>query len=272
MCARLRSALLTMSLLAVGVATAYGQSTTFGQFLGTVTDLSGAVVPGASVTAVNRDTNIARTTVTNERGDYVVDKLIPGVYDLRAELSGFKTEVAAEVRLLSSQKARVDFLLTPGAASETVSVTDHSVTLDTATAERIGDDENGWIPIALDDACEELAPPRRIWMLTPIVESREVPGPVAAPTSIAVAESERGPVAVADQARVAIAPPPPLASGPTTKKTGRKRGKKVAHDDWGLFDPDQCGFAALVAKLDEVTDNNHAEQASADTPVSLVAY
>ena len=74
--------------------------------------------------------------MTNERGDYLVDKLIPGLYDLRAELTGFKAEVAAEVHLLSSQKARVDFLLTPGATSETVSVTDHSVTLDTATAER----------------------------------------------------------------------------------------------------------------------------------------
>ena len=67
-----------MSLLASGAATAYGQSTTFGQFLGTVTDMSGAVVPGVSITAVNRETNVARTTVTNERGDYLVDKLHPG--------------------------------------------------------------------------------------------------------------------------------------------------------------------------------------------------
>ena len=45
MSAKLLSVMLAMSLLASGAATAYGQSTTFGQFLGTVTDMSGAVVP-----------------------------------------------------------------------------------------------------------------------------------------------------------------------------------------------------------------------------------
>jgi CheY-like chemotaxis protein len=141
----------------------------------------------------------------------------------------------------------------------------------TAAVERTGDEEDGWIPIALDGVCDEYATPRCIWALTPIADNKELLGAAATPEPIAIAEPERGPVAVAEQALVAIAAPPPLALTPITKRKGRKRDK-VAQDDWGLFDPNQCGFAALVAKLDEVTDNNHAEHASADTPVSFVAY
>jgi len=74
----------------------------------------------------------------------------------------------------------------------------------------------------------------------------------------------------APAAAIAAAAPP--APRPTTKKKGRRRGKKPAQDEGGLFDPEQCGFAALVAKLNEITDNNHAEQASADTTVPLIAY
>ncbi len=126
------------------------------------------------------------------------------------------------------------------------------VPITTAAAERIGDDEGGWIPIALDGACEEPALTRRIWALIPIADNTELLGAAATPESIA-------------------APSLPPAK-PARKRNSRRRRKKPAQDDWGLFDPDQCGFAALVAKLDEITDNNHAEQTSADTTVSLVAY
>jgi CheY-like chemotaxis protein len=156
------------------------------------------------------------------------------------------------------------------------------VAIETAAVGNIGDDEDGWIPIALDGPCEEPARPRRIWALTLIADDRE--SAVAAATSasiatagpemesVAIAEPERESVAVAEQAPVAIAAPPSLAPTPTPKINSRRRRKKPAQDDWGLFDPSQCGFAALVAKLDEITDNNHAEQASADASGNLVAY
>src|SRR5437867_1491382 len=127
---------LAVGLLAVVCPRAHAQSVTFGQFLGTVTDSSGAVVPGATVTIVNKETGVSRTTTTNERGDYLADKLLPGVYELQVALPGFKKEIATDVRLTSSQKARVDFLLTAGDISDSVTVTGQSVTLDTATADR----------------------------------------------------------------------------------------------------------------------------------------
>ena len=126
------------------------------------------------------------------------------------------------------------------------------VPIKTGAVERIVDDEDGWVPIALDGAWEEPAPPRRMWMLSPVVDNKELL--VAAPEP------------------VAIVAPAPQAPKTTRKTNSRRRRTKPAQDDEGLFDPDQCGFAALVAKLDEITENNHAEEASADASVNLVAF
>jgi hypothetical protein len=128
------------------------------------------------------------------------------------------------------------------------------VPIKTGPVERIGDDEDGWVPIALDGAWEEPAPPRRVWTLRPVADNKESLVAAAAPEP------------------VAIAAPAPHAPKTTRKTNSRKRRTKPTQDDWGLFDPDQCGFAALVAKLDEITDNNHAEEASADASVNLVAF
>jgi CheY-like chemotaxis protein len=153
------------------------------------------------------------------------------------------------------------------------------VRIKAATVEGIGDREDGWIAIALDDACKEPAPPRQIWALTPVNDHKELlvvaaAPPQATPEPIALTEprSEPESIAIAGQEPAAIAPAAPPGPRPTTKKKDRKRGRKPAQDEGGLFDPEQCGFAALVAKLNEITDNNHAEQASADTTVPLIAY
>jgi hypothetical protein len=152
------------------------------------------------------------------------------------------------------------------------------VGIKTAPAEAMGDDENGWIAISLDDACKEPAPPRHIWALTPVAGYEELRAAAAlthaAPESDAMVEPQPEPesLAIGEQELAAIGPAAPPVPRRTTKKQGRRRGKTPAQDDGGLFDPEQCGFAALVAKLNEITDNNHAEQASADTTVPLIAY
>ncbi len=69
-------------------ATAYGQSTTYGRFVGTVEDQSGAVVPGVGGTARAKATNVGSPGVSDHRGNYLIDKLIPGLYTVKAELSG----------------------------------------------------------------------------------------------------------------------------------------------------------------------------------------
>src|SRR5215831_19122135 len=89
---RLRIVIPIMALL-MNASLVYGQSTTWARLVGTVTDPTGAFVPGSDVTAVNTETNIAHKALTNERGDYLIDKLRPGVYDVTAELAGFKKQV-----------------------------------------------------------------------------------------------------------------------------------------------------------------------------------
>jgi CheY-like chemotaxis protein len=153
------------------------------------------------------------------------------------------------------------------------------VRIKTATVEGMGDDEDGWIAIALDDACKEPTPSRHIWTLIPGTDHKELLVAAAAPLQatpepIALAEPRPEPesLAIAGQEPAAIAAAAPPGPRTTTKKKDRTRARKPAQDEGGLFDPEQCGFATLVAKLNEITDNNHAEQASADTTVPLIAY
>ncbi|HEY8551627.1 MAG TPA: TonB-dependent receptor [Vicinamibacterales bacterium] len=92
-------------------------------FVGLVRDSSDAVLPGVTITATNRATGIARTVVTDETGTYNIVGLLPGSYDVAAELSGFKTSVRNEVPLESGNTVRVDFVMEVGAIGETVEVT-----------------------------------------------------------------------------------------------------------------------------------------------------
>src|SRR5499426_287442 len=69
------------------------------QISGTVKDQSGAVLPGVEVTATQTDTGIARTTVTNETGSYVLSNLPTGPYRVEAALAGFRTFVQTGVQL-----------------------------------------------------------------------------------------------------------------------------------------------------------------------------
>ena len=199
------------------------------------------------------------------------------------ELDEFARQVSAYVSFAYAHRGIAEPVVTPPPPChvEPVQVPPARdvVRIKIAPVEAMGDEEDGWIPIALDDACEESAPPRHIWALTPITDHKELlvaaaAMPQASPEPIAIAEPRLEPesLAIEEQEPAAIAAAAPPAPKPTTKKKGRRRGSKPAQDEGGLFDPEQCGFAALVAKLNEITDNNHAEQASADTTVSLIPY
>jgi hypothetical protein len=89
---------------------------------GEVTDASGAAVAGATVTARNTATNGIRNTTTNEEGVYNIPALIPGMYEVRAEKSGFKSATRSAVELQVQQTARVDFALEVGQVTESVEV------------------------------------------------------------------------------------------------------------------------------------------------------
>jgi hypothetical protein len=110
------------ALLLAGGGSLSGQAIT-GTVVGTITDVSGAVVEGAKITAKNNATGIALTAVSGAGGNYTIPNVAPGTYDITAQLSGFTTAVAAQNIVRVQETTRVDFSLTPGAAAQEVSVT-----------------------------------------------------------------------------------------------------------------------------------------------------
>lgn len=90
---------------------------------GMVTDTSGAVVQGATVVLVSRDTAFTRTTVSNEAGSYSFPDLPPGLYEVSAEARGFKKTVARDIRLHVGLPVQQNLHLEVGAVTEQVSVT-----------------------------------------------------------------------------------------------------------------------------------------------------
>ena len=105
---------------------------------GTVTDESGAVVAGASVTATNSLTNEVRRTTTNELGYYYFPELPVGLYTVRAEFEGFKTIVREGIELSLNRNAKVDIALSVGALTERVSVRADAPLVETTTNEMGG--------------------------------------------------------------------------------------------------------------------------------------
>src|SRR5205823_4445751 len=86
---------------------------TLGTITGAVKDSTGAVVPGATVTVINKGTNATRTASSNEVGLYDFPALPPGQYTVKTELDGFKT-TSRDLELQVQQTARVDFTLELG--------------------------------------------------------------------------------------------------------------------------------------------------------------
>jgi len=103
------------------LAGAQGQAIN-GAIEGTVTDESGAVLPGVTVTVTNVDTGETRSVITNDRGVYRAPLLPLGAYRVSAELQGFKKYDQAGISLSAGQVAVINVKLAVGAVTETVSV------------------------------------------------------------------------------------------------------------------------------------------------------
>jgi hypothetical protein len=100
-----------------------------GQILGSVTDQSGAIVPGVKVTITETRTNSVRTDDTNDAGNYFFVNLDPGAYRVEAEKTGFSKSLRNGVDLLPNTTARVNLELTPGAVTQTIDVSDSAAPL-----------------------------------------------------------------------------------------------------------------------------------------------
>src|SRR2546428_9807729 len=117
-----REMVLCLGILIMSSLAAIGQLTT-GTIAGTVTDQSGAAVPGATVTLKNTDTGILRIVQTRENGKYEALSLPAGSYEVSASLSGFRTAVHTGIGMAVGPDAGVGFALPGGQGSQTVPVT-----------------------------------------------------------------------------------------------------------------------------------------------------
>jgi len=101
--------------------------------LGTVSDRTGGVLPGATVNVTNTETGIVQSTVADSQGRYTVTNLLPAAYNVEASLSGFQTVVREGIRLVVGTQAVVDFTLGPSAVQETITVTAQVPVVDTVS-------------------------------------------------------------------------------------------------------------------------------------------
>lgn len=125
-------ALLLILLCATAVAFAQAVS---GTVVGTVRDSSGAVVPGAAVTATNQQTGIAQSTVTGGEGGYTLPNLPPGIYRITAQSKGFATAVVESGSVLVEETTRVDFALSPGETTQQIEVTAEAPLVQSTTSD-----------------------------------------------------------------------------------------------------------------------------------------
>ena len=94
----------------------------YGSLYGTVTDTSGAVVPGATVTVTDVAKGTSVAVKSNESGSYVVEHLIPDVYNVKVEMQGFQTFLATGIQVAADTSPKVDAQLKAGSAAQTVTV------------------------------------------------------------------------------------------------------------------------------------------------------
>jgi hypothetical protein len=106
----------------------------FGRILGTVTDQTGAVIGGATVSIIDTQRGLARTLTTDQAGEYNAPNLIPGTYTVRIEAKGFQTVNRQNVVLEVGKEIRVDLTPKPGEQTQSVTITEAVPLVDTASA------------------------------------------------------------------------------------------------------------------------------------------
>src|SRR5437879_4142514 len=115
-----------------GFSLLFGQEA--GQIVGSLHDQTGAVIPGAKVTATEAGTGLARTATTGSDGAYILPNLRPTSYVLSAEAAGFRSFRQTDVQLLANQSLTINIGMEVGAVTETVNVAGQVVQVDTSTS------------------------------------------------------------------------------------------------------------------------------------------
>src|SRR5437016_1680433 len=140
----MKTFVLLVTFLLVAFA-AYGQTTGAATIVGTVSDSTGALVPGAKVTVVNMETGFTFDGRTNNEGYYYVPYLRPGIYNITIEAQGFKKYVREGIELRTNDQPRIDVKLDVGSLAEAVEVKAETPLLETETAVTGGIMEGGTV-------------------------------------------------------------------------------------------------------------------------------
>ncbi len=124
-----------IAVVGLSVTMRAGAQATSGSIVGHVTDSSGALIPGAAVTATNVDTHIAFHGVTDKTGTYDLLHVTPGNYEMRASHAGFSTQTVPNAAVAIDQQLLQNFALTVGEVQTVTTVTAGTTLLQTQTAE-----------------------------------------------------------------------------------------------------------------------------------------
>ncbi len=121
-----------------------------GSLNGTVTDTTGAVIPGATITLTNPATQVTKTATSNDSGFYTFTELAPGNYTVKVTAKSFKEQDYPDVAVTAEQPRGLDVKLTAGGASETVTVNGNQTpvlnTSDASTSSTISADDVSRLP------------------------------------------------------------------------------------------------------------------------------
>jgi hypothetical protein len=102
---------------------------------GTVTDGTGKIVPGATVTLTNNATGATRTTTSNDSGEYTITQVPPGMYSLTVEAQSFSKSLLKDLELNVGAKRTQNIELKPGQITEVVQVTSDGALIETTTSD-----------------------------------------------------------------------------------------------------------------------------------------
>src|SRR5499426_267707 len=120
--------------LALSSEPAYAQAV-YGSISGTIKDNTGGVLPGVTVTITSLERKTTDEVISNESGFYMKDRLLPGAYEVKAELSGFKQAIFSGVNVSIDTNTPLNLSMEIGQVSETVRVTGVSPLLRTDRAD-----------------------------------------------------------------------------------------------------------------------------------------
>jgi hypothetical protein len=129
---------LTWTTVFMAPPSVYGQTANTGVITGVVTDEHGALVPGATVKAINIGTNVERTATTGGEGTYELSQLVPGTYRVEVQAPNFAKSVVESVTVNVLSRTTVDPVLNAGGANAQVTVTSDAPLVETTKTDVSG--------------------------------------------------------------------------------------------------------------------------------------